>query len=63
MGGARHGMCELGFMDFTLMTVTSYVRTVIPNLGYMYPQGYELGHVGLRKKKLNNGGKRHMSTV
>jgi hypothetical protein len=31
---------------------------VIPNLGYVYPQGYEPGHLGVREKKLNNGGKR-----
>jgi len=26
-------------------------RTVIPNLGYTYPQGYEPGHLGVCEKK------------
>ena len=30
---------------------------VIPNLRYAYPQGYETGHLGVRKKQLNSGGK------
>jgi hypothetical protein len=34
-------------------------RAVIPNLGYTYRQGYEQGHLGVREKKKNNGGKRH----
>ena len=28
-------------------------KTVIPNLGYAYPLGYEPGYIGLREKKLN----------
>ena len=40
-----------------------YDRTVIPNLGYAYPQGYEPGHLFRgTQKKLNNGGKRHIHT-
>jgi len=33
-------------------------KAVIPNLGFVYPQGYKSGHLGVSKKKLNNGGKR-----
>jgi hypothetical protein len=32
-------------------------RTVISNLRYAYPQGYEPGHLGVGEKKLNNVGK------
>jgi hypothetical protein len=34
------------------------IKTVIPNVGFVYPQGYEPGHLGVReKKKFNTGGK------
>ena len=33
---------------------------MIPNLGYAYSQGYEPEHLGVREKKINNGGKRQI---
>lgn len=39
---------------------TWWFRPVIANLGYAYPQVYEPGHLGVCKKKLNNGRKRHI---
>lgn len=41
-------------------SVAELTRAVIPNLVYAYPQGYEPGHLGVREKKLNNGGKKHI---
>ena len=34
-------------------------RAVIPNVAYVYPQGYEPVHLGVREKKLNYGEKGH----
>ena len=40
------------------MSRSRSIKTVIPNVGYAYPQGWEPGHLGAReKKKLNTGGK------
>ena len=35
-------------------------KKLIPNLGYAHPQGYEPGHLGVREKKMDNGGIRHL---
>jgi hypothetical protein len=32
-------------------------KPVIPNLGYAYPPGYELGHLGIRDTNLKMAGK------
>jgi hypothetical protein len=48
-----HSWCEQG----KVYLLSS--NTVIPNLRYAHPQGYEPGHLGVREK-MNNGGKRQL---
>jgi hypothetical protein len=49
-------LCECYFV----LLVSRTYRAVIPNLEYVCLYGYEPGHLGVREKKFNNIGERHI---